>query len=108
MTVTVKPSRRQAPDLRAWKAEVFDLIEQRMAMIYLGTAEAAADAICAEAVAWRECARYDPDMSGKKRFKGWDRSALDRCRKRFIEGEPHYSTPLDAEIAARTKGETNG
>ena len=38
----------------------------------------------AEVEAWRECAKYDPLMEGP-RFKGWDRSALDRCRTRFIE-----------------------
>lgn len=34
--------------------------------------------------AWHECAQYDPLMEGP-RFKGWDRSALDRCRRRFID-----------------------
>lgn len=34
---------------------------------------------------WRGCARYDPMMGGETRFKGWDRSALDRCRKEYIE-----------------------
>lgn len=38
----------------------------------------------AEITAWRECARYDPTMEGP-RFKGWDRSALDRCRRTYIE-----------------------
>jgi uncharacterized small protein (DUF1192 family) len=38
----------------------------------------------AESEAWRECAVYDPMMEGP-RFKTWNRSALDRCRKRFIE-----------------------
>jgi len=33
---------------------------------------------------WRECAMYDALMSGPK-FKGWNRSALDRCRQRYIE-----------------------
>jgi hypothetical protein len=42
-------------------------------------------ALLEEVTAWRECARYDPDMSGAKRFKGWDRSGLDRCRKTYIE-----------------------
>ena len=37
----------------------------------------------AEVTAWRECARYDPNMSGRALFKGWDRSALDRCRKKY-------------------------
>lgn len=37
-----------------------------------------------EAAAWRECALYDATMEGPA-FKGWDRSALDRCRRRFIE-----------------------
>jgi hypothetical protein len=30
---------------------------------------------------WRECALYDATMKGPV-FKGWDRSALDRCRRR--------------------------
>jgi hypothetical protein len=32
--------------------------------------------------AWRECALYDALMSGPV-FKGWDRSALDRCRRQY-------------------------
>ena len=40
--------------------------------------------LLAECEAWRECALYDPKMEGPK-FKGWDRSALDRCRTRYIE-----------------------
>ena len=44
-------------------------------------------ALLEEVAAWRECARYDPLMSGPPgAFKGWDRSALDRCRKTYIEG----------------------
>ena len=39
-----------------------------------------------ETLAWRACAQYDPDMSGRGRFKGWDRSALDRCRAAYIDG----------------------
>ena len=46
---------------------------------------AALAAARAEVTAWRECARYDPLMSGRA-FKGWDRSALDRCRRTYIEG----------------------
>jgi hypothetical protein len=38
----------------------------------------------AEVEDWRQCARYDAMMDGP-RFKGWDRSALDRCRKEYIE-----------------------
>ena len=30
---------------------------------------------------WGECAMYDALMEGPK-FKGWDRSALDRCRRK--------------------------
>lgn len=30
---------------------------------------------------WEECAQYDALMSGPQ-FKGWNRSALDRCRKK--------------------------
>lgn len=39
----------------------------------------------AEINEWRSCALYDAKMEGPQ-FKGWDRSALDRCRKKFIEG----------------------
>jgi hypothetical protein len=49
--------------------------------------EVAADEIerlTAECEAWRECAQYDPKMEGPM-FKGWDRSALDRCRTQYIE-----------------------
>jgi hypothetical protein len=40
-----------------------------------------------ECEAWRECARYDAMMEGP-RFAGWDRSALNRCRKKYIETSP--------------------
>jgi len=32
---------------------------------------------------WRECALYDVTMEGPV-FKSWDRSALDRCRRKGI------------------------
>lgn len=35
---------------------------------------------------WRHAARYHPKMNGKQ-FMGWSFSQLDRCRKRYIEGE---------------------
>jgi len=38
----------------------------------------------AEVREWRSCAKYDATMEGPK-FKNWDRNALDRCRKKFIE-----------------------
>jgi hypothetical protein len=41
-------------------------------------------ALLQEVTAWRVCARYDPQMEGPA-FKGWDRSALDRCRRTYIE-----------------------
>ena len=41
--------------------------------------------LTAEVEEWRECARYDPTMSGESLFKGWDRSQMDRCRKKYIE-----------------------
>jgi hypothetical protein len=34
---------------------------------------------------WRECARYETFMDGRPRFKDWNQSALDRCRRVFIE-----------------------
>ena len=40
-----------------------------------------------EIEAWRVCAKYDVQMEGPA-FKGWDRSAMDRCRKQYIEKEP--------------------
>ncbi len=36
----------------------------------------------AEIREWRECAKYEPTMSGGFRFRSWDRSALDRCREK--------------------------
>lgn len=35
---------------------------------------------------WRHCASYDAMMDGP-RFKGWNKSALDRCRHDYIEKE---------------------
>lgn len=39
-----------------------------------------------EIIAWRECALYDATMQGPK-FKGWNRSSLDRCRRKAEEME---------------------
>jgi hypothetical protein len=47
----------------------------------------AADLIQAQAAEieqWRECALYDATMEGPV-FKGWDRSALERCRRAALE-----------------------
>ena len=33
---------------------------------------------------WQECAKYDPVMEGPV-FCGWDRSALERCRRNALE-----------------------
>ena len=38
------------------------------------------EALSAENEQWRACARYDATMEGPV-FKGWDRSALERCRR---------------------------
>ena len=38
----------------------------------------------AEIEQWRECALYDATMEGPV-FKGWDRSALERCRRAALE-----------------------
>lgn len=46
----------------------------------------------AEVRGWRECALYDPMMSGEARFKGWDRSALDRMRRQ-AEATPPGAAP---------------
>ncbi len=43
-------------------------------------------ALTAEVFEWRECAQYDATMEGPV-FKGWDRSQMDRCRKRFNEAD---------------------
>jgi len=65
---------RQAAALAAARAEVAG-----------GILNAEYVALLEEVTAWRECARYDPLMSGRA-FKGWDRSGLDRCRRTYIEG----------------------
>ena len=59
--------------------------ERDAAYVERDAARAECAQLQAEIAAWRECARYDPLMSGRA-FKGWDRSALDRCRKTYIEG----------------------
>ncbi len=33
---------------------------------------------------WRACAKYSVTMEGPQ-FKGWDRSQMERCRKRYID-----------------------
>jgi hypothetical protein len=33
---------------------------------------------------WRACAKYSPTMEGPQ-FMGWDRSQMERCRKRYID-----------------------
>jgi hypothetical protein len=38
----------------------------------------------AEIEEWRSCARYDAMMEGPA-FKGWDRSALERCRRAALQ-----------------------
>jgi len=54
------------------------------------TAEAAATHLKAKMAAearlkeWQDCAMYDATMEGLV-FKGWNRSALDRCRKAALE-----------------------
>lgn len=71
------------------------------------------DALRAEAEEWRDCAQYDPLMNGP-RFKGWNRSALDRCRKQYIEARvaetvdasdlsPDASVHAGSSPVARTK-----
>lgn len=35
---------------------------------------------------WRECARYSVTMESGH-FQAWNRSALDRCRKKYVEGQ---------------------
>jgi len=45
------------------------------------------EALRAQVEQWVECAMYDATMEGPV-FKGWDRSALDRCRKRHEDKDP--------------------
>ena len=42
------------------------------------------EAQAAEIEEWRACARYDAMMEGPA-FKGWDMSALERCRRAALE-----------------------
>jgi benzoyl-CoA reductase/2-hydroxyglutaryl-CoA dehydratase subunit BcrC/BadD/HgdB len=42
------------------------------------------EAQAAEIEQWRECALYDATMEGPV-FKGWDRSALERCRRAALD-----------------------
>lgn len=48
--------------------------------------QARAEAAEARLREWQECALYDATMEGPV-FKGWDRSALERCRKQTLGGE---------------------
>jgi hypothetical protein len=45
------------------------------------------EALNAEVERWRSCAQYDATMEGPV-FKGWDRSALDRCRLQALGAKP--------------------
>jgi hypothetical protein len=42
------------------------------------------EAQAAEIEQWRSCARYDAMMEGPA-FKGWDMSALERCRRAALQ-----------------------
>ena len=42
------------------------------------------EALKAEIEEWRACARYDAMMEGPA-FKGWDMSALERCRRAAMQ-----------------------
>lgn len=42
------------------------------------------EALKAEIEEWRACAQYDAMMEGPA-FKGWDRSALERCRRAALQ-----------------------
>lgn len=42
------------------------------------------EALEAEIEQWRSCARYDATMEGPA-FKGWDMSALERCRRTALD-----------------------
>lgn len=47
---------------------------------------------------YREAALYDPMMSGESRFKGWNRSALDRAR-RVTEARIYSGSVIDGATA---------
>lgn len=52
----------------------------------MGNLTARAEAAEARLREWQECALYDATMEGPV-FKGWDRSALDRCRRQALGAE---------------------
>jgi hypothetical protein len=66
-----------------------DIIERLRAerpQFYESTMEEAAGVIerlRAEITDWHECAKFDVLMEGA-RAMGWDRSALERCREKYI------------------------
>ena len=65
-----------------------DADDARAILDHITALTAERDAAVAEVAEWRECAQYDATMEGPV-FKGWDRSQMDRCRKRFIAAGAH-------------------
>jgi hypothetical protein len=65
-----------------------DADDARAILDHITALTAERDAAVAEVAEWRECAQYDATMEGPV-FKGWDRSQMDRCRKRFNEAGAH-------------------
>lgn len=56
------------------------LYDDRCRQVHTNTGKLVED----EVIEWHECAKHDPTMEGP-RFKGWDRSALERCRQKYIK-----------------------
>lgn len=52
---------------------------------------------------WRECAKYDATMEGPV-FKGWDQSALNRCRRAYTDPLPDPRFELEAMNIAQVMG----
>lgn len=59
------------------------------------------EALITEVTEWRGCALYDPTMEGP-RFKGWDRSALERCRATAEKAGAVPLPPRDCAVDAQT------
>lgn len=93
MTDIVERLRETGSDLADDAADEIERLENKNTLLSVtleaervDTMELASEIerLLAECEAWRECAQYDPKMEGPA-FKGWNRSALDRCRKQYIE-----------------------
>jgi len=68
--------------------------DARAILDHITALKAERDAAVTEVAEWRECAQYDATMEGPV-FKGWDRSQMDRCRRRFNAAGAHKETTND-------------